>query len=80
VTAVDPNSTGNVGASYQCPGCGTWVYGGAFHVCGLPVQPWPNPLERIGWNCPHCHKAHPPWVSTCPEPQQTYSITTTGSP
>lgn len=20
-----------------------------------------------GWSCPNCHKAHAPWVATCPE-------------
>lgn len=76
---MNETPVGNFPSGYQCPACNMWVFGGAFHTCNIPVQPWPNPMERQGWSCPSCHKAHPPWISTCPEPPSTYSITTTGS-
>lgn len=73
--------TGDFPAGYQCPACGTWVYGGAFHTCHVPaVQPWPNPTGPQGWSCPHCGKAHAPWVQTCPEAAPaTFWATSVGS-
>lgn len=26
-----------------------------------------------GWNCPHCGKAHAPWVMTCPSETKTWT-------
>lgn len=36
-----------------------------------PPFPWntappPGPTApRLGWECPHCHKVHAPWVPAC---------------
>ena len=72
--------TGDFPTGYRCPACGMWVYGGAFHTCCVPAQQTFAPLTgQQGWNCPHCHKAHAPWVQTCPENMATFGITTVGS-
>ena len=62
---------------YNCPMCHMWVQYGWQHQCvGWTPQPWPTAPQ--GWSCPHCHKAHAPWVQTCPDLPATF-VSTIGS-